>query len=476
MKRRDVLKLVAASVVAKPAVALAAPAQDTKTDIVVIGSGGAGYSAAITAHDLGAKVIVLEKMPITGGNTQIASGGMNAAGTRYQAEKGIKDGWELMRDDTLKGGKNRGNLALVEILAKDSAAAADWMVSLGADLSGITRGGGASADRFHAPKDGSPVGPALVKALRGAAEQRKIDVRTNSRVLRINTSSSGAVTGVQVRERQHALYEIEAKAVVLAAGGFSANKEMVKKYCPQCEGMATSNQPGATGDGMLLADAIGAELIDMDQVQIHPSLAAGTNILVSEASRGAGAIMVNREGKRFINELTTRDAASAAILAQTGKTVFLVFDGNVRQRLKSLEGYFHLGVAKEAPTPEALAQVLSIDPGTLATTIADYNKYQQAKDDPEFKRPSMAFPLNKPNYCSIEIWPGVHYTMGGIAINGQAQALAKGGKAIPGLYAAGEVTGGVHGANRLGGNSTVETVVFGRIAGREAAQHIKRSV
>jgi fumarate reductase flavoprotein subunit len=237
--------------------------------------------------------------------------------------------------------------------------------------------------------------------------------------------------------------------------------------------MATSNQPGATGDGIFLAESLGAELVDMDQIQIHPSLAAGTNILVSEASRGAGAIMVNREGRRFVNELTTRDAASAAILMQTGKTVFLIFDGNVRNRLKSLEGYFHLGVAKEAPTPEQLAQMLEIDPTTFAATIANYNKYQQAKDDAEFKRPSMALPLTKPNYCSIEIWPGVHYTMGGVTINGKAQALAIGGKPIPGLYAAGEVTGGVHGANRLGGNSTVETVVFGRIAGREAAQFVR---
>src|SRR5262245_39778992 len=191
MKRRDVLKLVAASVVAKPAVVFADPAQSTKTDIVVIGAGGAGFAAAITAHDAGAKVIVLEKMPITGGNTQIASGGMNAAGTRFQTEQGIKDSWELMRDDTLKGGKNRGKPELVEILAKDSAAANEWMTSLGADLSGITRGGGASADRFHAPKDGSPVGPNLMKTLRAAAEKRKIDVRANSKVLRINTNSGG---------------------------------------------------------------------------------------------------------------------------------------------------------------------------------------------------------------------------------------------------------------------------------------------
>jgi hypothetical protein len=142
-KRRDVLKLFAASAVAKPAVVLAAAGVDTKADVVVIGAGGAGYSAAITAHDAGARVIVLEKMPITGGNTQIASGGMNAAGTKHQAAQGIKDSWELMRDDTLKGGKNMGIPALVEILARESAAANDWMTSLGADLSGITRGGGA---------------------------------------------------------------------------------------------------------------------------------------------------------------------------------------------------------------------------------------------------------------------------------------------------------------------------------------------
>jgi fumarate reductase flavoprotein subunit len=471
MKRRDLLKLVAASAVAKPAVVLAAAAVDTKADVVVIGAGGAGYSAAITAHELGARVIVLEKMPITGGNTQIASGGMNAAGTKHQAAQGIKDSWEMMRDDTLKGGKNMGVPALVEILARESAAANDWITSFGGDLSGITRGGGASANRFHAPKDGSPVGPELLRVLRAAAAERKIDVRTNSRVLRINTNGAGAVAGVQVEERVHTHYQIEARAVIVAAGGFSANKDMVSKYCPKCTGMATSNQPGATGDGMLLAEQAGAELIDMDQVQIHPSLGANTNILVTEASRGAGAIMINREGRRFIDELTTRDLASAAILAQTGKTAFLVFDGGIRKRLKTFEGLFHLGLGKEAPTMEELAKILGVDPAAFATTIANYNKYQQSKNDLEFKRSSMALPLTQAPFCSIEIEPGVHYTMGGISINGKAQALAKGGKPVPGLYAAGEVTGGVHGANRLGGNSTVETVVFGRIAGREAAQY-----
>ena len=471
MKRRDVLKLVAASAIAKPSVVLAAAGVNTTADVVVIGAGGAGFSAAITAHDLGAKVIVLEKMPITGGNTQLAAGGMNAAGTRYQAAQGIKDSWELMRDDTLKGGKNLGVPAFVEILAKNSAAAVDWLVSLGADLTGVSRAGGASVDRTHGPKDHGPVGPEVTKTLRAAAEQRKIDVRMNSYVTRIDTDSSGAVTGVQVRERGRTEYEIQARAVVLASGGFGANKEMVAKYCSRCAGMATSNQPGATGDGIMLAEAIGAQLRDMEQVQVHPSLGAGSNILVSEGVRGAGAIVVNREGRRFINEIATRDVTSAAVLQQTGKTAFAIFDEGLRKKSRLIEGYSHLGLVKEAPTIDALAQLLGIDPTAFATTISNYNKYRKDKNDPEFKRPNMPLPIEQPNYYAIEIQPGVHYTMGGVLPNEQCQVMAKSGKPIPGFYAAGEVTGGVHGANRLGGNSVAETVVFGRIAGREAAQY-----
>jgi fumarate reductase flavoprotein subunit len=473
MKRRDILKFAAASIITTPVAAIAAAARNTKTEIVVIGSVGAGFSAAITAHDLGAKVIVLEKMPITGGNTQIASGGMSAAGTRYQAAKGIKDSWEAMYEDTFKGGQNRGIPALVEILAKNSAASLDWLVSFGADLSLVSRGGGASVDRSHGPKDGGPVGPQIMKALRAAAARRNIDVRTNSDVLHIITNTNGAASGVLVRERTRHLYEIEAKALILASGGFAANLQMVTKYHPEYAGFSTSNQPGAIGDGILLGNEVGVQLRDMDQIQIHPTLAAGTNILVSEASRGVGAILVNREGKRFVNEITTRDATSAAVLQQTGKTAFLIFDEGLRKKMTLMEGYFHLSFVKRGATPEALAQAIGVDPATFATTIGNYNKYQQNKLDPDFKRPDMPRPIDEPNYYSIEIQPGIHYTMGGVLFNEHAQAVAKNGKSISGLYAAGEVTGGVHGSNRLMGNSTSETITFGRIAGREAAQYVR---
>ena len=268
-------------------------------------------------------------------------------------------------------------------------------------------------------------------------------------------------------------YSIEAPAIILASGGFSANLERVKKYRPEYAAFSSTNQPGATGDGLDLAAEFGAKLVDMEQIQIHPSQAAGSKILITEAVRGNGAICVNRAGKRFMNELTTRDAASAAILKQTGQTAFLVFDETIRRSLKQIEGYFHLELVKSGKTPQELAKAIGADGGNLAATIESYNKFQAAKKDDEFGRPDMPRPVKDPGYYAIEIRPGIHYTMGGVAIDGRCRVLGQDGKAIPGLYAAGEVTGGVHGANRLGGNSISETITFGRIAGREATQFAK---
>jgi fumarate reductase flavoprotein subunit len=456
--------------------AMAAPAVQQKTDqadVVVIGAGAAGMTAAITAHDAGAKVIVLEKQPITGGNSMLAAGGMNAAETKYQKEKGIQDSVDLMFQDTMKGGNNLNDPELVKILAKNSAGSVDWLTSLGADLSNVGRMAGASVDRRHGPKGGAAVGANIVDTLRRNAAERKIDVRVNSRVVKILEDSAGKVTGVQVEGKHRGLYTINAKAVVLTSGGFSANPEKVAYYRPEFKGMTTSNQPGATGEGLDLGAAAGGELKDMKEIQIHPTVSAGSKILITEAVRGNGAIVVNQEGKRFMNELTTRDKASAAILAQPGQMAYLVFDEGVRRSLKQIDGYFHLEMVKEGETPEALAAAIKVPPQALAAAIAAYNQAFDKKDDAEFKRPDMPRPLRTPKYFAIAIKPGVHYTMGGLKINTDSQVLAKDGKLIAGFYAAGEVTGGVHGNNRLGGNSISETITFGRIAGANAAKLAK---
>ncbi len=471
MKRRDVLKLGTLAMLAGPRAFAAA--RHERADVIVIGSGGAGMTAAITAFDAKAKVVVLEKMPITGGNTQLAAGGMNAAETVFQKKRGIQDTVKIMYDDTYKGGKNLARPELVEILARSSSSSIDWLTSIGADMSDVGRMGGASVNRTHRPTGGDAVGHHIVHVMRQNAIKRGMDVRTNAKVLKIFETPGGAVSGVLVQNKLGQLYSIEAPTVILASGGFSANLERVAKYRPEYSAFTSTNQPGATGDGLDLAAEFGAKLVDMEQIQIHPTQAAGSKILITEAVRGNGAICVNREGKRFMNELTTRDAASAAILKQKGQSAFLVFDETIRRSLKQIEGYFHLELVKSGKTPEELAKAIEVDGGNLAVTIESYNKFQAAKKDDEFGRPDMPRAVKDPGYHAIEIRPGIHYTMGGVAIDERTRVLGQDGKAIPGLFAAGEVTGGVHGANRLGGNSISETITFGRIAGREATQFVK---
>jgi fumarate reductase flavoprotein subunit len=445
-----------------------------KTDIVIVGAGATGLTAAITAHDKGAKVILLEKMPISGGNSQLAAGGMNAADTRYQKAKDIKDSVELMFEDTMKGGKKINDPELVRILAKNSSRSIDWLTSLGADVSDVGRLGGASVNRTHRPTGGAAVGAHITQVLKKNAADRKIDIRLNSRVVQILKNSKGRVTGVLVESKHRGYYRIMAKAVVLTTGGFSANPQTVAKYQPSLKGMTTSNQPGATGDGMTLGEQAGGYLIDMKEIQIHPTVAAGSRILITEAVRGNGAIMVNQEGKRFINEITTRDAASAAILKQTGKIAYLILDEGIRKSLKQIDGYFHLNLVVTGETLRDLAEKIKAPADALEATVDAYNKSFDEKKDQAFQRPDMPRPVRTPKFYAIKVQPGIHYTMGGLKVNTKAEVMSRKGKPVPGLFAAGEGTGGVHGANRLGGNSVSQTITFGRIAGANAANLVKK--
>ena len=444
-----------------------------QTDIVIVGAGAAGMTAAITAHDMKVKVILLEKNPILGGNSMLAAGGMNAAGTEFQAAKGINDSPEIMFEDTMKGGQNVGNPDLVRILAYNSAAAVKWLTSLGANLSDVGRMGGASVSRAHRPTGGSTVGPHISSVLKRNVTDRRIETRINSKVVRLLRDKSGKATGVSVQGKHSGEYTIQAKAVVFTTGGFSANDEMVASLQPAFKGMTTSNQPGAVGEGMVIGEKAGAKLVDMKEIQIHPTVSAVSRTLISESVRGNGAILVNREGKRFVNELTTRDKASAAVLQQTGGSAFIVFDDGIRKSLKQIEGYFHLGLGYAGETPQELGAAIGAPGDVLAKTIEAYNGFVDAKKDDEFQRPDMPRALRTAKYYAIEVKPGIHYTMGGLKIDTATQVMDMNDKPIPGFFAAGEATGGVHGVNRLGGNSVCETIVFGRIAGANAARAAK---
>ncbi|WP_298439772.1 flavocytochrome c [uncultured Ferrimonas sp.] len=447
----------------------AAPA--ASVDVLVVGSGGAGFSAAVSAFDNGAKVMLIEKEPVIGGNAKLAAGGMNAAGTKQQQAKGIDDSIELMTKDTMKGGRNLNDPALVKVLVEDSAGSVDWMTKMGADLSDVGRMGGASVNRTHRPTGGAGVGAHVVQVLYDNAVERNIDMRLNTRGVEVLKDSDGSVKGMLVKGKYSGYYWVEADAVILATGGFGKNNDRVAKLDPKLKGFRATNHPGATGDGLDVAAEAGAAMQDLQYIQAHPTLSTKGGVMVTEAVRGNGAILVNREGKRFVNEITTRDKAAAAILKQTGGTAFLIFDDSVRKSLSKIEKYIKLGVVPSQSTPQQLGEKMGIDGANLTGTIAHYNELVASGKDTDFERQQLPRALNEGNYYAIEVNPGVHHTMGGVKIDNQTEILDSNGKVIDGLYGAGEVTGGVHGANRLGGNAISDIVTFGRLAGEVAAKY-----
>ena len=488
-------------------------------DVVVIGAGGAGMTAAMTAADAGQKVVILESQAMVGGNSARATGGMNAAKTVYQDEnefdqaagvektlataaekyadnetitalaKTVSEQWaayqanptgyfdsvELMELDTMVGGKGINDPELVKTLCEGTADAIDWLDENGITLHNVSSFGGASVKRIHRPvnEEGKvvSVGAYMIPLLQENCEKRGIDIVLNTTVDTILTDANGAAVGVSGTDKDGNTVVVNAKSVILATGGFGANLDMVTQYKPELAGFMTTNAAGAQGQGIEMATAIGAGTVDMDQIQIHPTVEANTAALITEGLRGDGAILVNANGERFVDEVGTRDVVSAAEIAQPGSYSWLIVDQAMVDASSVIQGYIKKGYTKTGATYEELAKELDVDPAAFANTMETWNSYVEAKNDPDFGRTSFANPLNNGPYYAIKVTAGVHHTMGGVTINSATEVLKEDGTVIPGLFAAGEVTGGVHGANRLGGTAVADFVVFGRIAGESAANY-----
>ncbi|MBU9829010.1 flavocytochrome c [Rahnella sp. FC061912-K] len=438
-------------------------------DVVIVGSGGAGLAAAIQAHDEGAHVVIIEKMPTIGGNTIKASVGMNAAETRFQKLKGIEDSKELFYDETLKGGKFKNNPELLREFVELAPEAIEWLAAKEIELNDITITGGMSIDRTHRPQDRSAVGGFLISGLVKNVNKRDIEVLLETSVAEI-LYENGAVTGVKVVDEYNDSRILNAKSVIVATGGFSANREMVVKYRPELDGFVTTNHKGATGSGIAMLQKIGADTVDMGEIQIHPTVEQTTSYLISESIRGGGAILVSQAGKRFYNEMETRDKVSAEIIALPEKSAWVIFDEQVRANNKAADEYIAKGFVLSAPTPEELAVKLNMNPHDLAETLERYNLFVVAKKDDDFGRTTaLRHPLNQGPFFAIRIAPGVHHTMGGVVINTDTAVLDSQKQPITGAWAAGEVAGGIHGANRIGGNAVADIIIFGILAGRNAA-------
>ena len=360
----------------KTAVEKTGSAEDStvEADVVVVGAGGAGMTAAITAAGEGKSVVILESQSMVGGNSVRATGGMNAGKTVYQDEnefgesagvektlktaaekyadnetitalaKTVSEQWaayqanptgyfdsvELMELDTMIGGKGINDPELVETLCANSADAIDWLDEHGITLHNVSSFGGASVKRIHRPVNAEgktvSVGSYMIPLLQENCEKAGVKMMLDTTATEILTDANGAAVGVKATGASGETVTVNAKAVVLASGGFGANLDMVVKYKPELKGFMTTNAPGIQGQGIEMAQAIGAATVDMDQIQIHPTVEANTAALITEGLRGDGAILINEEGQRFIDEVGTRDVVSAAEIAQTGSYSWLVVD------------------------------------------------------------------------------------------------------------------------------------------------------
>lgn len=451
---------------------------NSESDIVIIGAGGAGLAAATEAASLGAKVIVLEKMGITGGNTLSATGGLNAAETRFQKEQGIEDTKKQFYDDTMKGGGNKNDSTLVRNLTDKAPETVDWLINLGADLTDVGKMAGSTNSRTHRPQGGAAVGPHLAKVLADSAAKAGAEIRLNNKVIDlVGDKNNYGPVGVVVENPDGTTYTIDTKAVIIATGGFGANPEMVTKYNSKLEGFGTTNHRGATGDAFAWVEKFNVDLVDIEQIQTHPTVIPTSGVMITEAVRGNGAIMVNRSGERFGNEMATRDVMSADILNQSGQTAYLLFDQGVRESLKAIEGYVQQGLLTQGNTVAELAKNIGVDANALQATINKYNTMQKSGNgDSDFGRKASEMPrdLATGPYYAVEVGPAIHHTMGGLKINRFAEVIATNDAIIPGLFACGEVTGGIHGGNRLGGNAVADICVYGKIAGDSAVEYLNK--
>ena len=458
--------------------------KESTYDVVVIGAGGAGFSAAIEAKNAGANVVLLEKMPAVGGNSLISGAEMNAAKNWVQPKLGINDDSpELHAEDTYMGGDMKGDMNVIKVMTHNALDAAKWCrdyLGVRFEDDNLFFFGGHSRKRALIPV--GHTGTEFITKFQAKADELGIPVITNMKAEELIKDKSGRVVGVKAT-MNGASYTFNAKGgVVLATGGFGANPEMVKKYNPKIdERFKTTDAPGTTGEALYMAERAGAQLVNMGYIQTYPICdpISGVIELIADA-RFDGAIMLNQEGKRFVEELQRRDVLSEAILKQTGGYCWVLWNdkigsisNTVKEHPTEYEAFTKQGIMATCDDLKCVADFTKIPFDSLKGTVNRVSSMTGKGNDKDFNHRSGLVDMTQGKYYVIKAVPSVHHTMGGVRINEKAQALTAEGKAIPGLWAAGEVTGVTHGTNRLGGNAYTDIIVFGRIAGKAAAEAAK---
>lgn len=433
--------------------------KDVTTDVVVVGGGGAGLTAAINVKYNGKNVVLVEKMSMLGGNTIFGSTCIFANNSQIMKDQGVATSDEDFYNWYMASDPNCTPES-VQVMLEQSGAAIDWMSGLGMDLTRVFNTYG------HSAADGSAPGPEIIRVLKEEAENKGVDYRLNTRATEILTKD-GKVSGIKVTGPDGE-YNIYAKAVILCAGGFAANPEMIAQYDDRWAGVGCSSSIGQTGDGILMALELGADVADMQNIRVNPSVYYGEKGLVSMSPlRHNGAIMVNVEGKRFANEQGNYTDTSAAIMEQTGKKAYMIFDAKMLE-VGLVNQYNDMGYFQSANTLEELADILGIDKAGLVETVETYKGHVAAGEDKDFGRSNLSINFENPAYYGLEVKPAAQGTFGGLKVDMKAQVIDTNGNVIPGLYAAGENAGeGTQGASPL-----TENIVFGKIAAETAVAFV----
>lgn len=449
------------------------------TDVVIVGGGGAGLAAAVSAHENGATVIVLEKMPRLGGNTILSGGAFNAAGSPRQIAQGIEDSVDKHFTQTYEGGDELGNPELIRTLVENAYPAIEWLEGLGMkfDEEVFTVLGGLWP-RAHKPS--KPLGTGFIETYQKYIDENDgIDVLLDTEVLELIVVD-GRITGVKGEGLNGDVIVNADNGVILATGGFSANNSLVEQYnkdWPSLANVKTTNHPGATGDGLVIGEAVQANIIGLENLQLLPLGDPNTGSLSGNIEQGVeNRIFVNKSGNRFVDEGARRDAMTKALLEQEDSFLWIVLDAKnyptpetTNNFNETIEELIAQGRAFKGDTLEELAEKINVDAENLVQSVEEFNSAVKTGGPDEFGRTLFDTKIDTAPFYAAPRVPTIHHTMGGLEINTDAQVLNRNGEVIPGLYAAGEVTGGIHGSNRLGGNALAEITVFGRIAGESAA-------
>jgi len=454
---------------------------EKNADVVVIGAGGAGLAATVSAHQNGAKVLVLEKMPMVGGNTIISGAAYNAVDPKRQSAQGIEDSVEKHYIQTYEGGDRLAKPELVRTLVENAYSALEWLEGLGMKFKDeIFTVLGALWPRSHKPE--KPLGTGYIDTYMDYINKHSndIEIMLNTRATELIVEN-GRVVGVEAENGPNTVIVRANKGVIIATGGFSANvqaRNYYNKIWPDLTNLKTTNRPGITGDGIWMAEKIGANLIGMEQIQLLPMGEPETGSLSGNIEQGVeNRIFVNKDGNRFVDEGARRDVMTKALFKQKDSFMWVIVDkhsyptGDTTNNFnETIDQLVEEGRAFKADTLEDLARQIDVDPENLIKSVEIFNMAVEKKIADPFGRTLFEHRIDTPPFYACPRVPTVHHTMGGIEINTKAQVLDKEGNIIQGLYAAGEVTGGIHGSNRLGGNAVPDTVVFGKIAGESAAK------